>query len=95
MGHIIDNAFAVGRRGIGAHAYYQDKLAGDLWVEGETAFDLARLDAPELHALLMRLRDDDDYHRTISENAARRFREVVDWDAEAQAVRELIESVVP
>jgi hypothetical protein len=55
--HVIHNAFAVGRPIIGVHAYYQDKLAGDLWVEGETAFDLARLDAPELHALLMRLRE--------------------------------------
>jgi hypothetical protein len=94
FGHIIHNAFAVGRPVVGRARYYQNKLAGDLWVEGVTSFDIDRRSDDEIAALLRRLRDDDDFHREVSEAGAARFREVVDWDTEAEAVRELIEAHV-
>lgn len=89
FGHTIHNWFAIGRPVVGWRRYYEDKIAGALWVEGETAFDVEDFDI----ATLRRLRDDDDYHRRISENAAARFREIVDFDAEATTIRSLLESV--
>lgn len=48
----------------------------------------------ELEATIARLVDDDDYHRTISINAAARFREVVDFDGEREQVRQMLEGVL-
>lgn len=94
VGHVIHNAFAVGRPVVGRAAYYKGKLAEPLWEHGVTSFDIDRLSDDELATLLRRLRDDDEYHQQISEAATARFHSVVDWDSEAQAVRELIEGAV-
>ena len=87
FGHVIHNAFAVGRPVVGWQRYYADKIAGPLWQEGVTSFDMEHFDIDTLR----RLRDDDDFHRRISENAAARFAEVVDFDAEAEVIREVLE----
>lgn len=92
-GHVIHNAFAVGRPVVGRASYYRGKMAEPLWVEGVTSFDIDRRSPDEIVALLRRLRDDDDYHRFISTNAAVRFREVVDFDGEAEEIRNLTEGV--
>jgi hypothetical protein len=76
---------------VGWGRYYADKIAGPLMVEGETFFDMERPER-EVMDILRRLRDDDEYHQRISENAARRFREVVDFDAEAGVIRDLLEA---
>ena len=91
FGHVIHDWFAIGRPVVGWRRYYKDKIAGPLMVEGETFFDMERSEE-EVIAILRRLRDDDDFHVRICENAARRFREVVDFDHEASIVRELLES---
>jgi hypothetical protein len=92
-GHVIHNAFAVGRPVVGRAGYYRGKMAEPLWVEGVTSFDIDRRSQAEVVALLRRLRDDDEYHRQISLNAALRFREVVDFDGEADEIRRLMEDV--
>ncbi len=94
FGHVIHNAFAVGRPVVGRASYYRGKLAEPLWVDGVTSFDIDRRDNAELLSILRRLRDDDDYHRTISLNAAQRFREVVDWEGEADAIRAMMEGTI-
>lgn len=88
FGHVIHNAFAVGRPVVGWQRYYADKIAGPLWVEGVTSFDMERFDVETLR----RLRDDDDRHRVVSENAAWRFRQIVDFDHEAEIIRGLLEA---
>jgi hypothetical protein len=93
-GHVIHNWFAVGRPVIGSAAYYRDKLAGPLFVEGETSFDLDLRSDAEVVELVKRLREDDDYHRLISENAAARFREHVNFDAEAMAIYAMLANVM-
>ena len=99
-GHVIHNWFAVGRPVIGSSSYYSGesdgivKLAAPLFVEGETSFDLDKLDDAGAVALLQRLATDDELHQRISENAARRFREVVDFDAEAAAIRTMLDSIL-
>ena len=92
-GHVIHNAHAVGRPVMAFHNYYADKLAAPLMEHGVTGFDLSRMGHDEIVATLRRLRDDEDYHREISRNAAMRFREVVDFDADAEKIRALLESV--
>lgn len=93
FGHVIHDWFAIGRPVLGWQRYYADKVAAPLWLEGITSFDMERPEH-EVLAIMRRLRDDDDYHRTISENAARRFREVVDFDAEAETIRALLADVL-
>jgi glycosyltransferase involved in cell wall biosynthesis len=95
FGHTIHNWFAIGRPVIGYRRYYEGKIAGPLWIEGVTGFDLENRTEAELLDLLRRLRDDDDYHRRISENAAARFRAIVDFDAEAEVIKAMLEDVLP
>lgn len=90
FGHVIHNWFAIGRPVVGHAGFYADKLAGPLWVEGETSFDVARHSTDALLSHMRRLRDDDDYHARICENVATRFREVVDYDAEADLIADLL-----
>lgn len=92
-GHVIHNLHAVGRPVMAFHNYYADKLAGPLMDHGVTGFDLSRMSHDEIVATLRRLIADDDYHREISENAAARFRAVVDFNADAENVRQLLEAV--
>lgn len=93
-GHVIHNAFAVGRPVIGRESYYRDKLAGPLWQDGITSWDLGRHGAGETRVHLARLRDDPEYHVGYCERAAVRFREVVDFDADAEAIGGLLEQVI-
>lgn len=90
FGHTVHNAFAIGRPVVGIPRYYADKLAGPLFVEGVTSFDIEGRSFDELAALLHRLRDDTEYHRQVSEAAAERFREIVDFDAEADAIGRML-----
>lgn len=94
FGHVIHNLAAVGRPLIGRASYYADKLAGPLWVEGVTSFDLDSHTTDELVGILRRLRDDDEYHWSISEGMAHRFRDIVDFDQDAENIRLLLESVL-
>jgi hypothetical protein len=74
--------------------YYADKIAGLLFDEGVTSFAIENRTFDETAAILRRLRDDDDYHQRISENAAARFRAIVDFGAEADAIKAMLEDVL-
>ncbi len=92
FGHAIHNAFAVGRPVFGSYQYYRDKLAGSLWVDGVTSIDIDRHGPAEVARLLREIRDEPDRHRAMCIAAAERFRSVVDFDGDAEAVRTLLES---
>jgi len=94
-GHVIHNWFAVGRPVFGIESYYRDQLAGPLWLDGTTSVDIERRSQDEVRAELRRLREDPDHHLRMCEAAAARFREVVDFDAEAEAIRALLAQVLP
>lgn len=94
FGHVVHNWFAVGRPVIGYEWYYRTQLAGPLWQEGVTSFDLTDKTPGEAVAILDRLYHDPDLRLRMGENAAKRFREVVDFEAEAEAVRKLFEAVL-
>jgi len=90
FGHVIHNAFAIGRPVIGVHRYYRDKLAGPLWIEGVTSFDVERHSREELLAIMRALRDDDDFHADVCSEAARTFRDVVNFAEEAAVIGRML-----
>ena len=94
FGHVIHNWASVGRPVIGHEAYYRSQLAGPLWQEGVTSFDITHKSIDETVALIDRLHGDPDLVTRMSENMARRFREVVDFDEEEQAIRRMFEAVL-
>jgi len=93
-GHVIHNLYATGRPILAYHNYYADKLAGPLMEHGVTGFDLSRMSEAEVEATLRRLRDDDEYHQSISAATRERFDQVVDFEAEAEQVRALFSAVL-
>lgn len=95
FGHVIHNWFAIGRPLLGVAAYYRDQMAGALWVEGETAWDIETRSRDETIALLRRFRDDEDFHLRACEASDARFREVVNYDEEEQAIRAMFAQVLP
>jgi hypothetical protein len=94
-GHVFHNWHAVGRPMVGFRAYYASQLGGALWREGETAWDVETLGTDGTAALLRRFRDDPDFHLRTCERVAENFRQVVDFDAEAERIRDLFAQVLP
>ena len=91
FGHVIHNWAALGRPVVGARRYYADKLAGPLWVEGVTSWDIDHHSQAETIDFLRGLRSDPERHGRMCEAMAARFREVVDFDAQAESIRALCE----
>jgi hypothetical protein len=59
-----------------------------------TSYNVEGRTPAEIAALLRELRDDEDKHLRMCEAAAARFREVVNFDAEADQIRRLLEGVL-
>ena len=95
FGHVIHNWFSVGRPVIGYESYYRDQLAGPLWQEGVTSFDITDKTAHEVGNLLSELQREPERIVAMGEAAAARFREVVDYDAEEVAIRAMFAQVLP
>lgn len=103
FGHVIHDWFAVGRPVLGYQYYYAGdpgrgflpQLAGPLWQEGVTSFDLTDKSPADAVAILDRLYGDPDLRLRMGENAARRFREIVNFDEEEQAIRAMFSRVLP
>ena len=93
-GHVIHNLAAIGRPLLVTSRYYADKLAGPLLVEGVTSWDVRSHTDDELVRIVSRLVSDDDHWRRVCEDVAARFREVVSFDAEAEAIRAMLEGVL-
>jgi hypothetical protein len=94
FGHVIHNWAAVGRPLIGHEWYYRSQLAGPLWQEGVTSFDITDRKPDEVAGIVDRLYGDPDLRLRMGENLAQRFRAVVDFDEEEQAIRRMFESVL-
>ena len=102
----IHNLFATGRPVIGYESYYKGgvsangdpylpQLAGDLWVEGVTSFDLTHKTAHEVGNLIAELQREPDRITEMGANAAKRFREVVNYDEEELDIRKMFSRVLP
>ena len=86
FGHIIYNAYAVGRPVIARSRFYKDRLAEELLIPG-TFIDLDKHNLPEAFNMINRLHYDPEGLKAMGERAARRFREVVDYEQEAERIR--------
>jgi len=85
MGHVIHNWAAVGRPLIGHASHYAGQMAEALWEDGVTCIDLDRHAVSELPGLLDSL-DNVTMGRAIRD----RFDQLVDFEEEADRVRELL-----
>lgn len=94
FGHVIHDWFAVGRPVIGYEWYYHSQLAGPLWQEGVTSFDLTDKSPAEAVDIVDRLYRDPELRARMGEAAAQRFRAIVNFDEEEQSIRALFASVL-
>lgn len=86
-GFVIHQWAAVGRPLIGRSRYYAGRLAEPLWEHRVTSIDLA---APDAVDLIRSISADPAHHRRMCDAIHTRFHEVVDFDAEAASIRELL-----
>ncbi len=93
-GHVIHNLFATGKPVVATASYYADKLAGPLFVEGETSWDLQRHTFEESVEFIHRLTVDDELHERMSRASAARFAEIVNFDVEAAEIRTMFDNVL-
>jgi len=85
FGHVIHNAYAVGRPLITRPGHYRGQLAERLLVPG-TFIDLDRYGGRKLRRLITDVTASPDRLQEMGRRAAERFREVVDYDAEGRAI---------
>ena len=90
FGHVIHSWAAVGRPLIGHASHYAGRLAEHFWQDGITCIDLDRhsiRDAVEI----VRTISPEDHERMC--RAIRREFDLIDYDAEAETIRELLAGV--
>lgn len=86
FGHIIHNAYAVGRPVITRPSHYRGQLAEQLLIPG-TFIDLDRYNGPDVKNILTRLMFDPDALEAMGKAAANRFDEVVNYKSEAEGIK--------
>ncbi len=70
-------------------------MAGPLWQEGITSFDLTDKAPDEVAGIVDRLYNDPDLRIRMGDAAAARFRELVDFDEDEQKIRAMFAQVLP
>lgn len=85
FGHVIHNAYAVGRPLITRPSHYKGQLAEQLLVPG-TFIDLDRYGRGEVKNILTRLMFDPDALVQMGKRAAQRFDEVINFEDEAKEI---------
>lgn len=91
FGHVIHGWAAIGRPLIGHASHYAGKMAGPLWVDGETCIDLDRHSVFEAVTLMREIASDPERHERMCRAMRGRFEALVDYDAEEQLIRGLLE----
>lgn len=92
FGHIIHNAYAVGRPIITHSKHYQNQLASDLLVEG-TFIDLDKYSRGEVKNIIRRLSHQPEILVKMGERAAAQFRRVVDYKNESEEIKKWLEKL--
>ncbi len=92
FGHTIHAWFAVGRPVIVRRHQYENKLAGQLMVDGATCIDLDKGN-PEENVKRLRSISPEQYAK-LCQNAYDRFKQIVDFDKEEIEIRKFIERLV-
>lgn len=94
FGYVIHHAFACGRPPIVKASYYEGKLAGELMIPGETCIDLDSYTSTGAATQAIREWASPGNHLKMCEAAAKRFREVVDYDKEEQEIRSWLDRLL-
>ena len=92
FGHIIHNAYAVGRPVITRPSHYRGQLAEQLLVPG-TFVDLDRYGRTEVQNILKNLSNDPDSLVQMGKNAAEQFDRVVNFSRDAEQVESWLHSL--
>ena len=92
FGHIIHNAYAVGRPVITRSSHYKGQLADLLLVPG-TFIDLDKYGRAEVKNMLTRLAHDPDGLRAMGERAHAQFMNVVDYNRESEEISKWLKSL--
>ncbi len=92
FGHIIHAAYAIGRPVITMASHYAGQLAEDLLVPG-TFINLDTYGIGEAKNMLTRLSHDPAKLVKMGETAAKRFREVVDYEKESEEIKTWLNSL--
>lgn len=92
FGHVIHNAYAVGRPLITRPSHYRGQLAEQLLVPG-TFIDLDRYGPGEIKNIITRLTHAPDHLRQMGQRAAERFQEVVNYDIESREIASWLQSL--
>ncbi len=85
-GHVIHNWFAVGRPVITRGSYYEGKTGGLLLEDGVTCIDLDKHTFEE-NLKLIRYWSKPKNHIKMCQSVYRKFKEVVDFDSEAEEIK--------
>lgn len=91
-GHVIHKWFACGRPIITRASYYKGKMAEPLIIDGITAIDLDKRSFEDNIAFIKEMAKPEN-HFKMCVNAFNRFREVVNFDKEAQEVQVFLENL--
>lgn len=91
FGHVIHKWFACGRPIITKGNYYQGKMAGALIEDGVTAIDLDKHSFDE-NIQLIKYWSEPENHKKMCQAAYEKFQEVVNFEKEAQQIKEVINS---
>ncbi len=92
-GHIMHNAFSCGRPPIVKKSYYEGKLAGQLMIDGATCITIDDLSPNQIVAKIKQYNEPEVY-KQMSENAHRKFTEVVDFDKEAEELKKFLSNIL-
>lgn len=91
-GHVIHNAFAVGRPPIVWGDFYRGKIAWELMEDGVTCIDISRKSADQI-AQEIQYWSDPERHIQMSKASKDRFASLVDFDREEQEIRKFLENL--
>ena len=85
-GHVLHNAAAMGRPLIGHASHYKGLMGEPLWEDLKTCIDLDKHEPKEALRLIRAISADPDWHGEMGQNIAAKFDQLVDFDAEADAI---------
>jgi len=93
-GHVVHNAFAVGRPVIATASYYRDKLAGPLFEDGINSMDVQAHSIDEVVAFIRRLLEDQYYLHQVCLASWESFNRHVNFDKEAEKIRQMLNKIL-
>jgi len=93
FGHVIHQAAACGKPILTKGSYYAGMMGGRLLTDGVTYIEMT--DDADLNAARIRYWSDPDRYETMSRCIERRFRQVVDYDADLPKIRAFLDRARP